>query len=118
LSLLDEMDQDVVAYRPERENEGVEGVIVALDVTGSDYTTDDIPVITLKQDDGVLRGVRAYHSVLRNEINKAGVSVGDRLAIVYLGKKSNQKGTGSYHAYRVRIARGSGDSGADAPAPF
>lgn len=121
MSLLDEMDRDVVAYRPEREGEGVEGVVVARDVTDSDYTSEDIPVLTLKQDDGVFRGVRGYHKVLRDEINRADVSVGDRIAIVFEGKKQNKKGTGSYWSYKVRVARGesagSSDDASDV-APF
>lgn len=124
MSLLDEMDQDVVAYRPERSGEGVEGVVIALDITGSEYTDEPIPVITVKQDDGVIRGIRGYHSVLRGNLKDADPQVGDRLAIVYEGKKQNRKGTGSYHSYKVRVARGStaavagGSQAADDEPPF
>lgn len=121
MSLLDEMDADVVAYRPERAGEGVEGVIVALDVTGSEYTTDEIPVITLKQDDGVFRGIRGYHSTLRRDLNDLELKVGDRLAIVYGGKKQTRDGKRTYHAYTVRKAAGSESPASDAAsdvAPF
>lgn len=118
MSLLDEMDQDVIAYRPERENEGVEGVLIAKDVTTSEFTSDDIPVLTLRQDDDVFRGVRGYHKVLRDEIERANPQIGDRLAIVYLGKKPNKKGTGSYHAYKVRVARGESPAASEDVAPF
>lgn len=107
MSLLDEMDIDVVAFKPERPSESVEGVIVALDVTSSEYTSDDIPVITLKQDDGVYRGLRAYATVLRNEIAKLDLEVGDTLAVVYEGKKPTKDGKRSFHSYKVRSVKGS-----------
>lgn len=100
------MDIDVVAFRPEREGESVEGVLVARDITTSDYTTDEIPVLTLKQADGVYRGVRGYHQVLRNELEKVDPQIGDTVAIKYLGKLPNKAKTGSYHGYKVRVAHG------------
>lgn len=125
MSLLDEMNQDVIAYRPERPGEGVEGELVARDVTGSDYTSDDIPVLTLKQDDGTLRGVRGYHKVLRDEIARADLNIGDRVAIVFEGKKPNKKNTGTYWGYKVRVQRassapaaGGGSQAADDEPPF
>lgn len=119
MSLLDEMDLDVVAYRPESAGEGVEGVVVALDVTSSEYTTDEIPVITLKTDEGVYRGIRGYHTTLRRELDKLALQVGDRLAVVYEGRKKTKDGKRSFHAYKVRKAAGSSDAGtADDVAPF
>ena len=120
MSLLDDMNADVVAYKPERAGESVEGEIVSLDVTSSEFTDEAIPVIVLKQDDAVYRSVRGYHSVLRARLTEAVPRVGDRLAIKYEGRKQNRKGTGSYHNYTVRLARGSSaptDAGADV-APF
>lgn len=104
LSLLDEMDVDVVAYRPERAGEGVEGVVTSIDYTTSEYTTDNIPVITLRQDDGVFRGVRGYHTTLRNDLDKLDLIVGDRLAISYEGKKQTKDGKRTFHSYKVRKA--------------
>lgn len=119
MSLLDEIDADVIAFKPERAGESVEGEVVALDVTGSEYTEDEIPVITLKDADGVFRGVRGYHSVLRARLADLNLKVGDSLAIRYEGKKQNRKGTGSYHNYSVRKAAGSqGSASADDVAPF
>lgn len=121
LSLLDEMDQDVVAYRPERAGEGVEGVITEIGSTVSEYTTDPIPVITLRQEDGVFRGIRGYHTTLRNDLEKLNLQVGDRLAVVYEGKKATKDGKRSFHAYKVRKAAGApgfgagGDAGDVAP---
>lgn len=104
MSLLDELNADVIAFRPERAGESVEGVIVALDVTGSEYTTDDIPVITLKDSDGNLRGVRGYHTTLRRDLEKLNIQVGDQLAIRYEGKKATKDGKRSFHSYTVRKA--------------
>lgn len=119
MSLLDELNADVIAFRPERAGESVEGEIVALDVTGSEYTTDDIPVITLKDSEGNFRGVRGYHTTLRRDLEKLNIQVGDRLAIRYDGKKQTKDGKRSFHAYTVRKAAGSqGSDSADAPAPF
>lgn len=115
------MDLDVVAYRPEREGEGVEGEVVAIDVTSSEFTSDAIPVITLKQSDGTYRGVRGYHSTLRGDLEKLDLKVGDTLAIVYGGKKSTRDGKRSYHSYQVRSVKGApkaSANGDDLPAPF
>lgn len=108
MSLLDDMDTatEILAFRPERAGESVEGVVVALDVTTSEYTTDDIPVITLESD-GVLRGVRGYHTTLRNDLAKLNLKVGDTLAIRYDGKKATKDGKRSFHSYVVKMKRGS-----------
>lgn len=102
MSLLDEMDIDVVAYRPENAGEAVEGVVVALDVTTSEYTTESIPVITLKTAEGIYRGIRGYHTTLRNDLRKLEVQVGDTLAVLYEGKKPTKDGKRSFHSYKVR----------------
>ncbi|RTL65869.1 MAG: hypothetical protein EKK42_20195 [Pseudonocardiaceae bacterium] len=116
MSLLDEADVDVVAFRPERAGESVEGVVTYIGVTDSEYTTDEIPVITLKTDDDVLRGIRGYHKNLREDIAKVDLRIGDRLAVRYDGKKPTKDGKRSYHAYTVRKAPG---AAADADvAPF
>lgn len=115
---------DVLAYKPDRAGEAVEGTIVALDVTSSEYTTDDIPVITLRQDDGILRSVRGYHTTLRRDLEKLGLQVGDYLGIRYDGKKQTKDGKRSFHAYTVlgtkatsAVAAGTSD-GVDSPPPF
>lgn len=123
MSLLDELNADVIAYKPERAGESVEGEIVALDVTGSEYTTDDIPVITLKDADGNFRGVRGYHTTLRRDLEKLNIQVGDLLAIRYDGKKQTKDGKRSFHAYTVRKASsapaaGGGSQAADDEPPF
>lgn len=107
MSLLDEMPDtaDIIAFKPERAGESVEGVVVALDITSSEYTSDDIPVITLKDDAGVFRGVRAYHTVLRNELAKHDVAKGDRIAIKYKGKVPTKNGKGSYHSYVIAVEK-------------
>lgn len=102
MSLINEMDVDVVAFKPERAGESVEGVIVAQDVTSSEYTSDAIPVITLKQADGVYRGLRGYATVLRNELAKLDLEVGDTLAVLYEGKKDTKDQKRSFHSYKVR----------------
>ena len=102
MSLLDEMDIDVVAYRPENAGEAVEGVVVAIDVTTSEYTTDPIPVITLKTAEGIFRGIRGYHTTLRNDLKKLDLRTGDTLAVMYEGKKKTKDGKRSFHAYKVR----------------
>ena len=107
MSLLDEIDEntDVVPFRPEDAGEGVEGRVISIDVTSSEYTTDDIPVINIETPDGVVRQIRGYHSVLRNEIERAAPKVGDTLAVKYNGKKPTKDGKKSFHSYGVKVAR-------------
>lgn len=111
---------DVLAYKPERAGESVEGTIVSLDVTSSEYTTDDIPVIIVRQDDGVLRSVRGYHTTLRRDLEKLGLQVGDYLGIRYDGKKQTKDGKRSFHAYTVLGTKATAAAGSDASdvAPF
>lgn len=106
MTLLDEMNADVINFIPERSGESVEGVIVAMDVTSSEYTRDEIPVITLKQADGIYRGVRAFATVLRNELVKLELEVGDTLAVLYEGKKPTKDGKRTFHSYKVRSVKG------------
>lgn len=123
MSMLDTIDDntEVIAFKPDTAGEGVEGVVLSRDITSSEYTTDDIPVILLTTDEGVVRSVRGYHSVLRNEINRADPKTGDRIAVKYLGKKPTKDGKKSFHAYKVAVKRAdmlSGMRDATDDAPF
>jgi len=96
---------DVVSFRPEKDGELVEGTVVALSTTNSEYTSDLIPVIRIQTDEGVVREVRGYHSVLRARLQERNVAVGDKLGVRYDGKKPTKDGKRSYHAYSVVVVK-------------
>lgn len=121
MSLINEMDVDVVAFRPERAGESVEGVVVSIDSTTSEYGSYLVPVITLKDADGIYRGIRGYQTVLRNELEKLDLQVGDTLAVLYEGKKPTKDNKRTFHSFKVRSVKGAaaaGNSDTSDVAPF
>jgi hypothetical protein len=94
-------DGDAKAWRPEP-GQGIQGVVVKLGSTKSDYTPDPIPVVTVRTDEGELFRVTGYQTVLRREIEDAAPRVGGRFAAKYFGLKDAQKaGAKPYHHYKA-----------------
>jgi hypothetical protein len=100
-------------WRPEP-GEGIEGVITEVySFTGKfvDAKTGDFPTIpgwVLKvEGDDTLWSVAGLHGVLRGEMEKAEAQIGDRVAVLYSGKRESKGGT-EYNHYRVAIRRGNG----------
>lgn len=104
---IDDSDVEIIAYKPDRSGEGVEGVIISQDITSSEYTSDDIPVLLLETDGGVIRSVRGYHKILRDELTRVKPNNGDRIAIKYFGQKKTKDGKRSFHSYKVALVRAS-----------
>lgn len=61
------------------------------------------PILTLQHADGSRTAVHAFHTVLRNELDRRRPMVGDVVAIKYLGMSAG-KGT-DYEGYRVALQR-------------
>ncbi|MFC6017774.1 hypothetical protein ACFP2T_16355 [Plantactinospora solaniradicis] len=113
IDLLADLDEGgAPAWMPKESGDGVQGTVISIGSTKSKFPDTatgqfpDCPVITLRQTDGSEIRVTAYQSILRKEINDAGVQVGDLFAAKYFGKKDNKAGTGSYHHYKVAVRPG------------
>lgn len=107
LDLLADISEDNgVAWIPSDEDadcpDGIQGRLVYRGSVESDYG-NDVPMLEIEQADGEVWSVRAYHTVLRNQIEKADPAVGDTVAIKYFGLKSG-KGD-DYHNYKVVVRR-------------
>ncbi len=63
------------------------------------------PIITILEDDGNKLAFHAMHSVARRELGKLRPEVGERISVVYDGKKTPRSGRGSYHGYTIAMDR-------------
>lgn len=112
VDLLADLDEGgAPAWVAKEAGDGVQGTVVSIGSVKSNYKDEngnfpDCPVITLRKADGGEVRVTAYQSILRKEINEAGVQVGDLFAAKYFGKKANKSGTGEYHHYKVAVRPG------------
>ena len=117
--LLDRLEQgadvESTKWQPHKEPsqpKGIEGRIVdAYEIDGeyADPATGEIPRIPcliIAGVDGTTWGVRGYHKILREEIKKKSPTVGDTIAILYVGEKRSQvRGRKPAHVYRVAVAK-------------
>jgi hypothetical protein len=84
------------AWRPEV-GDALKGKVVEIDVVNGEY--GGYPVVTVEGPEGA-RAAHAFHTVLRNELAKRNVQVGDEIEILY-GGKSGPRAT-DYERYRVK----------------
>jgi hypothetical protein len=88
------------AWRPDP------GAVV--DGTVTEITTYDggnfgpYPIVTLRLDDGAEFAVHCFHTVLRRELERLDVQVGEHVAILYVGPRKTMGGDNTYEAYRVK----------------
>jgi hypothetical protein len=100
-------------WRPEP-GDGIEGVVVETYSFEGKYkdASGDFPTIpgwVLKVDgDDTHWSVAGLHGVLRQEMDKASAQPGDRVAVLYTGKRPTKDGSGEYHHYKLAIRRGNG----------
>ncbi len=107
MSLLAAMDDgpdepEFTSFRPEQPGESVEGTVVTVSSTTSDYTSTPVPVVTVRTDDGELRQIRGYHSHLNAELSRLPLLTGDRLAVRFDGRKKTRDGAHKFCMYTVR----------------
>jgi hypothetical protein len=105
IDLLDGITEDSGdAWMPaddEDSPEGIQGHVLSLTYIETDqkYGGGEVPMLEIQEKDGHVWSVRAYHTVLRNQIEKNAPEVGDLVALKYLGEKENKKGDNSYQNY-------------------
>lgn len=90
------------AWRPEP-GEILSGTIVSIDMRASEY--GPYPGVTVKPLGGEPVVFHAFRTVAKNELKRLKPSVGDMIAVAYLGAA---KGT-DYHGYKIRVSREVGD---------
>ncbi len=123
VSLLDELENtpeesgeytESEQWRPEP-GEGIEGVVIERFEFPSKYkdertgTKPTIPGMVLQvEGDDTPWSVVGLHGVLRGEIEKADPQPGDRVAVIYTGKRPTKDGESEYYHYRMAVRRGNG----------
>ena len=105
--MLDELDQEPViaeAWIPDNEGDTIIGVVESVTVyTGGEY--DDYPVVTLITDDGELRAIHCFGTVLAGHVTKDNPQKGDRYAIRYAGERQSKNGR-TYKDWRTALRKG------------
>lgn len=123
VDLLADLDEGgAPAWVAKEAGDGVQGTVVSIGSVKSNYKDEngnfpDCPVITLRKADNSEVRVTAYQSILRKEINEAGVQVGDLFAAKYFGKKVGKSGS-EYHHYKVAVRPGARTAASAQPRPF
>ena len=98
--IMELLEADIEAWRPET-GDVVIGHIVMLKTAGEGTAFGSYPLITIQADnDGSLVNVHAFHTVLRNELMRAEIGVGDRIGIKYMGHSDGGDFNG-FENYRV-----------------
>jgi len=105
IDLLDGITEDSGdAWMPADDEDipaGIQGHVLSLTYIETDqkYGGGEVPMLEIEESDGHVWSVRAYHTVLRNQIEKHDPEVGDLVAVKYLGEKDNKKGDNTYQNY-------------------
>jgi len=101
--LLDELDEDFdllatieedgsEGWVPEKVGEGIQGVVLKVGETKSDFSDEMAPTVTIETKDGNKYRIIGYGAVLRREILDADPKPGDLFAVKYFGEKAIKKG--------------------------
>lgn len=107
--LLDSiMEDDSEGWVPEEAGDGVQGVVLKVGETKSDFSDELAPTVTIETKDGSKLRIIGFGSVLRREITDADPHPGDLFAVKYYGEKKikNGKWAGKlYKHYGVAVRR-------------
>lgn len=101
IDLLDSIDEDdSEGWVPTEVGEGVQGVVLKVGETRSDYSDEMAPTVTIETKDGAKLRIIGYGAVLRREIIDADPHPGDLFACRYFGEKLIKKGKWAGKKYR------------------
>ena len=78
----------------------IAGTVVSIDARDGGY--GPCPIVTIATVEAFI-AFHAFHSVAKNELAKLRPQVGEKLVIVYNGKRNSKSGRGSYHSYSVSM---------------
>lgn len=96
--LLVDLDRPVISWRPDPGSQVV-GRVASMQMRENEY--GPYPAVILDPGDGPLILVHCFGAILKNEVDRAGLDVGDRMAVRYVG----QRGERGLKEYVVRIAK-------------
>lgn len=86
------VEDDSEGWVPDKAGEGVQGVVVRVGETRSDFSDETVPTVTIETSDGTKLRIIGYGAVLRRELYDADPKPGDLLAVKYFGEKAIKKG--------------------------
>lgn len=86
------IEDDSEGWVPDKPGEGVQGQVLKVGETRSDFSDDMAPTVTLLTKDGAKLRVIGFGAVLRRELLDADPKPGDTVAIKYFGEKTIKKG--------------------------
>jgi hypothetical protein len=95
-------------FKFERVGDGVQGVVVDIEVRTSRHQPDGFPVVIVRREDGSEVAVACAASVLRDEVVSRDPQPGDRFAALYKGNKTSRSGD-DYKHFVVAVRRGIDD---------
>ena len=102
--LLDQVESDVVGWRPEP-GDTVVGILV--DHTEGESEWGTYPLLTIKKVDGELIGVHCFHTVLKKEVGRklerGTMKIGDKIAVAYRGEGTAKGGNNAPQMYRIAV---------------
>lgn len=109
VDLLESIDEDdSEGWVPEEVGEGVQGVVLKVGETRSDFSDQAAPTVTIETAEGAKLRVIGYGTVLRREILDADPHPGDLFACRYFGEKPIKKGPfagKTFKHYKVAVRR-------------
>lgn len=86
------LEDDSEGWVPEKPGDGIQGVVIKVGETKSDFSDELAPTVTVETKDGNKFRIIGYGSVLRREIQDADPQPGDLFACKYFGEKKIKNG--------------------------
>jgi hypothetical protein len=91
------------AWRPDP-GDILEGVVTEITTfDGGGYGPYPILTVRAEASENSAKAVHCFHTVLRNELARLDVQVGEQVAILYAGPQQTKDGTATYEGYRVKV---------------
>lgn len=99
--LLDSIDEDdSEGWVPSEVGEGIQGVVLKVGETRSDFSDEMAPTVTIETATGEKFRIIGFGAVLRREIVDADPHPGDLFAAKYFGEKTIKKGKWAGKKYK------------------
>jgi len=99
-TLEDRLDDDCApAWRPDP-GDRISGQVVGISERAG-YNEHHYPVVTLRRDDGERFALHALHGVLSAQLAELRPTIGDKIAVMYVGKVDAAGGPGTYRHYKA-----------------
>lgn len=99
--LLDDIDEDdSEGWVPDEVGEGIQGVVIKVGETRSDFSDEPAPTVTIRTKSGEKFRIIGFGAVLKREIQDADPQIGDTFAAKYFGEKPVKNGKWAGRNYR------------------